>query len=55
MLLTQVKNYIKDAIKGNYERTRKCNLQMAKEGFMQSYATLALQKNSPHTKIISLG
>ncbi len=50
-----MKNYVKDAIKADFEKTGKCNLQMAKEGFMTSFATLALQKNSPYTKSINQG
>nr|CAH0101816.1 unnamed protein product [Daphnia galeata] len=47
--------YQKDAIKDNFEKTGKCNLQMARDSYMTVYAVMALQKNSPYTNSVNLG
>ncbi|EFX82354.1 hypothetical protein DAPPUDRAFT_241432 [Daphnia pulex] len=54
-LFSKAKNYQKDAIRGDYKKTGKCNLQIAKELFKEIVSSFALQKNSPYTKSISQG
>jgi hypothetical protein len=39
---TQAKNYQKDAIRGDYKKTGKCNLQIAKELYRQTVSSFAL-------------
>ncbi|XP_046448343.1 ionotropic receptor 93a-like isoform X2 [Daphnia pulex] len=48
-------NYLKDVIKEDFEKSGKCNLQIAKEGFMPIRVSFALQHNSPYTKSINKG
>jgi hypothetical protein len=55
ILNLQAKNYQKDAIRDDFKKTGKCNLQIAKELFTQIVSSFALQKNSPYTKSISQG
>ncbi|XP_046449191.1 ionotropic receptor 93a-like [Daphnia pulex] len=47
--------YLKDAIRNDFKKTGKCNLQMAKERFIGIMSSFALPKTSPHTKIITQG
>ncbi len=47
--------YLKDAIREDFRKTGKCNLQMAKGTFMPVVSTFALMKNSPYTKTINQG
>jgi hypothetical protein len=44
-----------DAIRAEFKKTGKCNLQIAKEGILTTYATLVLPKHSPFTKSINQG
>jgi hypothetical protein len=39
---TQAKNYQKDAIREDYKKTGKCNLQIAKELYRQTVSSFAL-------------
>nr|CAH0101879.1 unnamed protein product [Daphnia galeata] len=48
-------NFLKDVIKEDFNKTGKCNLQLAKEGFMPTATSFALPKNSPYTKTINRG
>ncbi|EFX82357.1 hypothetical protein DAPPUDRAFT_316873 [Daphnia pulex] len=47
--------YLKDAIREDFKKTGKCNLQMAKGTFMPVVSTFALSKNSPYTKNVNQG
>ncbi|XP_046642731.1 ionotropic receptor 21a-like [Daphnia pulicaria] len=47
--------YLQDAIRDGFQKTGKCNLQIAKGTFMPVFSTFALPKNSPHTKSIDQG
>ena len=52
---TQAKSYQEQAISENFNRTGKCNYQLANDNFINSYGCFALPKNSPHTQTISRG
>ncbi|XP_057365455.2 glutamate receptor ionotropic, delta-1-like [Daphnia carinata] len=47
--------YHLDAIREDFQRTKKCNLQLARDGFISIITTFALPKGSPYTKTISQG
>ncbi|KAI9559660.1 hypothetical protein GHT06_013665 [Daphnia sinensis] len=47
--------YHLDAIREDFQRTKKCNLQLARDGFISILTTFALPKGSPYTKTISQG
>ncbi|XP_046449165.1 ionotropic receptor 93a-like [Daphnia pulex] len=47
--------YHLDSIKADFEKTGKCNLQLAKNYFYNVIPTFALRKNSPYTQSISQG
>ncbi|EFX82216.1 hypothetical protein DAPPUDRAFT_316861 [Daphnia pulex] len=49
------KSYLKDVIRTELKKTGKCNLQLAKEGFLSIAASFALPKNSPYTQTITQG
>ena len=44
-----------DVIKENFEKTRKCNLQLASNSFLNLGTSFALQKNSLYTNTINQG
>ena len=44
-----------DAIRENFEKTGKCNLQIARDAYLSVSAVMALQKKSPYTDSISQG
>nr|CAH0101820.1 unnamed protein product [Daphnia galeata] len=44
-----------EAIKGHYDATQKCDIQLASEPFLTVFASLALQKNSRYTDTINQG
>jgi len=44
-----------DAIRENFEKTGKCNLQIARDSYLTLFAVMALQKNSPYTDSINIG
>ncbi|KAK4030531.1 hypothetical protein OUZ56_023775 [Daphnia magna] len=47
--------YHLDAIIEDFQSTKKCNLQLARDGFISIITTFALPKGSPFTKTISQG
>ncbi|EFX82391.1 hypothetical protein DAPPUDRAFT_316802 [Daphnia pulex] len=47
--------YLQDAIRKDFKKTGKCNLQIAKEEFIAIMSTLVLQKNSPYTQSMQQG
>ncbi|XP_046642705.1 ionotropic receptor 21a-like [Daphnia pulicaria] len=54
-VFVDAKVYLMDAIRAEFKKTGKCNLQIAKEGILTTYATLVLSKHSPFTKSINQG
>ncbi|EFX82115.1 hypothetical protein DAPPUDRAFT_241203 [Daphnia pulex] len=54
-LFVRASSFAKDAIKVEFNRTGKCNLQFATEGFATIVSTFALPKQSPYTKTINQG
>ncbi len=51
----QAKKYLKDYVADDFKRTGKCNLQVARDGFITLSLTFALPKNSPYTNTINRG
>nr|CAH0102975.1 unnamed protein product [Daphnia galeata] len=47
--------YLKDEIRKDFQKTGKCNFQIAKEVFIGTASSFALAKNSPYTKSLSQG
>ncbi len=54
-LLAQASAYQLDAIREDFKKTGKCNLQMAREGFAFAMISFALPKKRQYTKTISKG
>ena len=52
---TQASAYLRDAIRGDFKKTGKCNYQLAKDGFPSAIISFALQKNSKYTETINQG
>jgi hypothetical protein len=44
-----------EVIKGHFDQTKKCDIQLAKESFLTVFASLALQKHSRYTDTINKG
>ncbi|XP_046449196.1 glutamate [NMDA] receptor subunit 1-like [Daphnia pulex] len=55
IVLLEANVYLKDAIRNDFKKTGKCNLQIAKEEFIAIMSTLVLQKNSPYTQSMQQG
>nr|CAH0113367.1 unnamed protein product [Daphnia galeata] len=52
---TDANVYLKDAIRNDFKKTGKCNLELAKEGFIGIMSTLTLPKKSPFTQSLTKG
>lgn len=55
MQLFKASAYLRDAIRGDFKKTGKCNYQLAKDGFSSAMISFALQKNSKYTETINQG
>ncbi|EFX87003.1 hypothetical protein DAPPUDRAFT_312492 [Daphnia pulex] len=51
----QASAYLRDAIRQDFKKTGKCNLQLARDGFSNTIISFALQKNSKYTKTVNQG
>ena len=51
----QAKTYLNVYVEEDFRKTGKCNLQIARDGFLSMSLSYALPKHSPYTNTISIG